>query len=223
MFSQARRIHSLIPYPLLKDVIAVANPAVVMSGVLKLFLYRPLGTRSLLQRVFGSAMGDGIRNLQKEITELVKRISEPPTAARTSKDSSARPQPDKENTVYPLIRRLHAFVQSEEYVKQRVRNEASATNTDTILVISRIEPDALLPGYSAWIKLSSSASDVVNPNSKAGGWFSRVSSSPPNIHHLKMPENLADRLDNASMASMAFQNEVRGDEFNGRQVVCDTD
>lgn len=216
MFSQARRIHSLIPYPLLKDVIAVANPAVVMSGVLKLFLYRPLGTRSLLQRVFGSAMGDGIRNLQSEITELVKRISEPPTPERSgssngepSPRSHAHSQPDKNNTVYPLIRRLHAFVQSEESVKQRVRNEASATGTDAIIVIARLDADVLLDGYAAWMKLGSSASDVVNPNSKAGGWFSRVSHSPPDVRHLKMPETLADRLNNASMASMAFKNEVR--------------
>ena len=38
LFAQGKRIHSLIPYSILKNVIRLANPATVMTGVLDLFL-----------------------------------------------------------------------------------------------------------------------------------------------------------------------------------------
>ncbi|KAG9833220.1 hypothetical protein KCU77_g12587, partial [Aureobasidium melanogenum] len=50
LFAQAKRIHSLIPYTALKQVIRFANPAAVMAGVLDLFLAQPFGAKSLLQR-----------------------------------------------------------------------------------------------------------------------------------------------------------------------------
>ncbi|KAG7139487.1 PX domain-containing protein like [Verticillium longisporum] len=52
LFAQAKRIHSLIPYTVMKNVIRIANPAAVMSGVLDIFLAQPfvwllrLATRS---------------------------------------------------------------------------------------------------------------------------------------------------------------------------------
>ena len=38
LFAQFKRIHSLVPYGMLKNVIRIANPAAVMAGVLDLFL-----------------------------------------------------------------------------------------------------------------------------------------------------------------------------------------
>ncbi|KAG9731484.1 hypothetical protein KCU60_g12987, partial [Aureobasidium melanogenum] len=62
LFAQAKRIHSLIPYTALKQVIRFANPAAVMAGVLDLFLAQPFGAKSLLQRIFSLALGDSIRS-----------------------------------------------------------------------------------------------------------------------------------------------------------------
>ncbi len=38
LFAQAKKIHSLIPYTVIKNVIRIANPAMVMSGLLDVFL-----------------------------------------------------------------------------------------------------------------------------------------------------------------------------------------
>ncbi|KAK6440479.1 hypothetical protein LTR95_003303 [Oleoguttula sp. CCFEE 5521] len=77
LFAQLKRLHSLVPYTALKQVIRFTNPAAVMKGVLDLFMAQPLGAKSLLQRMFGFAIGDGIRTLQRSIDTLSTKIDRP--------------------------------------------------------------------------------------------------------------------------------------------------
>ena len=116
LYAQAKRIHSLLPYTLLKNVIRIANPAAVMSGVLDLFLAQPFGSRSLLQRIFSSTLQDGIRTSQKSIDQLVDKIKDP-----------------------VLSKKLKAFVDSDEHVKEELRNEAEDEQVDLIVTILRSE------------------------------------------------------------------------------------
>ncbi|KAF1731924.1 PX domain-containing protein [Beauveria bassiana] len=77
VFAQARRIHSLVPYSIIKNVIRIANPAAVMSGILDVFMAQPFGTRSLLQRIFSLTLNDGIKSFQKSIDILNSKIGDP--------------------------------------------------------------------------------------------------------------------------------------------------
>ena len=77
LFAQFKRIHSLVPYSALKQVIRFTNPAAVMASVLDLFMAQPLGAKSLLQRIFGLALGDGIRSIQRSIDALTQKIVDP--------------------------------------------------------------------------------------------------------------------------------------------------
>ncbi|KAH7123791.1 hypothetical protein B0J11DRAFT_321649 [Dendryphion nanum] len=117
LFAQAKRIHSLVPYGVLKNVIRIANPAAVMSGVLDLFLAQPFGARSLLQRMFGMAINDGVRSVQKSIDTL----------------GSTKVKDDV------LCAKLKAFVEADEDVKEIVRQEAAADNVDVVVTILRSE------------------------------------------------------------------------------------
>ena len=103
LFAQAKRIHSLVPYGVLKNVIRIANPAAVMSGVLDLFLAQPFGARSLLQRIFGMAINDGISSVQKTIDTL---------GSTKIKDEV-------------LCTKIKAYVQADEDVKEIIRQESS--------------------------------------------------------------------------------------------------
>ncbi|KAK5044564.1 hypothetical protein LTR84_010688 [Exophiala bonariae] len=137
LFAQAKRIHSLVPYTVLKNVIRIANPAAVMSGVLDLFLAQPFGTRSLLQRIFAQTLGDGIRQFQKSIDDLVTKIGDP-----------------------ILTNKLKAFVDSDEDTKLILRTEAEDEQVDVVVAILRSEafqPDLNGPqiqrvfnAYVAW-------------------------------------------------------------------------
>lgn len=106
----------MIPYAALKQVIRFANPALVMSGVLDLFLAQPFGSRSLAQRVFGMAINDGIKSFQKSIDSLVAKIDEPVLCAK-----------------------LEQFCNTDEDTKDSIRREALSDGTDIVVAILRSE------------------------------------------------------------------------------------
>ncbi|KAL8940950.1 MAG: hypothetical protein Q9216_002519 [Gyalolechia sp. 2 TL-2023] len=147
----AKRIHSMIPYGALKQVIRFANPAMVMRGVLDLFLAQPLGARSLAQRVLGMALNDGIRGFQKSIDSLAVKIDDKVFCAKLKK-----------------------FVNADEDTKNIVRNEAEVDGVDLVVAILKSnyidpEPTAEEVGkafnaYVAW----DNAVDNVDDEMKAG-------------------------------------------------------
>lgn len=116
LFAQAKKIHSLVPYTLLKNVIRIANPAAVMSGVLDLFLAQPFGSRSLLQRMFSMTLSEGIKSFQKPIDTLVSQIDD-----------------------QVISEKLKAFVDADEAIKTIIREEAENENVDIVVSILRSE------------------------------------------------------------------------------------
>ena len=158
LFTQAKRIHSLVPYTLMKNVIRIANPAAVMSGVLDLFLAQPFGSRSLLQRIFSMTLNDGIKAFQKSIDALATKVEDP-----------------------VLCQKLKAFTDSDEAMKNEIREEAAAEDVDLIVTILRSEQFApeLAPeqfgrvfnGYVAW----NHAVDNVDQDMREGAhWFANM-------------------------------------------------
>jgi len=115
LFAQLKRIHSLVPYGVLKNVIRIANPAAVMSGVLDLFLAQPFGARSLLQRIFGMAIHDGVNSVQKALDTL---------GSSKIKDEV-------------LCAKIKAYVQADESVKEALRKEAINDNVDIVITVLR--------------------------------------------------------------------------------------
>ena len=88
-----------------------------MSGVLDLFLAQPFGARSLLQRIFGMAINDGVNSVQKTIDTL----------------GSTRIKDDV------LCDKIKAYVQADEGVKEAIRQEAARDNVDVVVTILRSE------------------------------------------------------------------------------------
>lgn len=116
LFAQAKRIHGLVPYGVLKQVIRFTNPAAVMAAVLDIFMAQPLGAQSLLQRIFGLALGDGVRTLQKSIDSLVAKLDEP-----------------------DYCEKIKAYTVADEGLKRRLRNEAHEDQVDALVKILQSE------------------------------------------------------------------------------------
>ena len=160
LFAQLKRIHSLVPYGMLKNVIRIANPAAVMSGVLDLFLAQPFGARSLLQRIFGMAIHDGVNSVQKSLDTL---------ATTKIKDDV-------------LCTKIKAYVQADEDVKGIVRQEAIDEDIDIVITILRSDlfkpelssqqVEKVFNGYVAW----TNAVENTRP-----GRLSRKTSSRSNV------------------------------------------
>lgn len=45
-----KRLHGMVPYFVLKGILRISNPMAMIRGVLDLFLARPFGGQSLIQR-----------------------------------------------------------------------------------------------------------------------------------------------------------------------------
>lgn len=116
LFAQAKRIHSLIPYTVMKNVIRIANPAAVMSGILDIFLAQPFGSRSLMQRIFSLTLNDGIRSFQKSIDALDAKVGDP-----------------------VFTEKLQKYTRAEEHVKVAIRQEAEDEGIDLVVAILRSE------------------------------------------------------------------------------------
>jgi hypothetical protein len=123
LFGQLKRIHGLVPYGTLKQVIRFTNPAAVMKGVLDLFMAQPLGAKSLLQRMFGFAIGDGVRNLQRSIESLTPKI---------------------DDSIY--CEKIKNFTYSSEEEKGVLRREAQAEQVD--LLVKIMQTDEIRPPLS---------------------------------------------------------------------------
>jgi len=116
LFAQAKKIHSMIPYTIIKNAIRIANPAAVMSSVLDIFLAQPFGARSLMQRIFSLTLNDGIRSFQKSINALVAKVGEP-----------------------IFSEKLKKFTDASEEVKNPIREESETESVDLIVAILRSE------------------------------------------------------------------------------------
>ena len=144
LFAQAKRIHSLIPYTIIKNVIRVANPAAVMSNVLDIFLAQPFGARSLMQRIFSLTLHDGIKNFQKSIDALAVKIGDP-----------------------IFVDKLKRYTDSEEHLKVAIREEAVADDIDLIVAILRsdlleppLKPDQIGRLYNAYVAFNNAVENV---------------------------------------------------------------
>lgn len=155
LFSQGKRIHSLIPYSILKNVIRLANPATVMNGVLDLFLATPFGAKSLLQRILAAAIRDGIRHLQKSIDSLVAKVDDEVLCAK-----------------------LKGFVNADEDIKDLARSDAAVESLDLIVVILRsdvfgpdLTPKQIEKVFNGYVAYSSAVDNEHEDIAKSAQYF----------------------------------------------------
>lgn len=158
LFAQAKRIHGLVPYTLMKNVIRIANPAAVMSGVLDLFCAQPFGSRSLLQRIFSLTLNDSIKDFQKSITSLSAKV---------------------DDTV--LAQKLKNFVDADESVKNEIREEAESEDADIIVAILRSElltpelnAEQIGKVFNGWVAWNNAVDNVDVEMQQGAQWFANM-------------------------------------------------
>jgi len=120
LFSQAQRIHGLMPYSILKNILRFSNPMAMLRGILDLFLAQPFGQRSLLQRILSITLNDDIKKLQKNLDILKEKIGDD-----------------------ALCEKLKNYIFADVAIQDPIRQEAANGETDLITAIMRSED--LLP------------------------------------------------------------------------------
>ncbi|KAH9909378.1 succinate flavoprotein subunit [Xylariomycetidae sp. FL2044] len=144
LFAQLKRIHSLIPYTIMKNVIRIANPAAVMSGVLDIFLAQPFGSRSLMQRIFSLTLNDGIRTYQKSIDAVSAKIGDD-----------------------VFVEKLHKFCDADDHIKAAIREESESEDVDIIVAIMRsdfitppLKPEQIGRLYNAYVAFNNAVESM---------------------------------------------------------------
>lgn len=113
LFNQLKRIHSLFPYSIVKNVMRFANPIALFPRILDIFMAQPFNSRSLLQHMFGMAIQEGINSIQKSITVLItQKIQEPD---------------------FPVI--IQKYVDADDVVKAEVKQQSVDEGTDIVYAI----------------------------------------------------------------------------------------
>ncbi|KAF3390331.1 hypothetical protein F1880_009321 [Penicillium rolfsii] len=158
MFAQAKRIHGLVPYTLMKNVIRIANPAAVMSSVLDLFLAQPFGSRSLLQRIFSMTLNESIKDFQKSINSLASKVDDA-----------------------ILTQKLKSFVDADEDIKNIIREEAEVEDVDIIVAILRSEliqpdltPEQIGKVFNSWVAWNHAVDNVDLEMQQGAQWFANM-------------------------------------------------
>ncbi|WVQ97012.1 hypothetical protein IAU59_004122 [Kwoniella sp. CBS 9459] len=109
-----KRLHGLMPYFVLKGVLKISNPMAMIRGVLDLFLARPFGGQSLIQRMFSSSLTEDVRLLGEDIDAVQDKIDDP-----------------------VLCQKIEQYAMAPFEIQEVFRRDAVAEGVDLLVVILR--------------------------------------------------------------------------------------
>lgn len=75
-YNQVKKLHRLMPYAVMGQILKLTNPMAIMKAMIDLFMAQPFGSQSLLQTMFATILSDDLRNQEKVIQELEAKITE---------------------------------------------------------------------------------------------------------------------------------------------------
>ncbi|KAA1121297.1 hypothetical protein PGTUg99_031260 [Puccinia graminis f. sp. tritici] len=113
-FAQLKRMHALLPYWAMRGVLKISNPVAMIRGVLDLFLARPFGATSLVQRMFSSGLYEEIREFKEDAEKVASKIAD-----------------DR------MCERIKTFVEAPREIQEIFESDAKSENVDLIAVILR--------------------------------------------------------------------------------------
>ncbi|KAK9377360.1 uncharacterized protein V1513DRAFT_97151 [Lipomyces chichibuensis] len=144
LLAQMRRIHRMMPYALLKNVIRFSNPVSMMKAMLDLFLAQPFGQKSLLQRILYIALYEDVKVQERAIQVVRKRI---------------------END--ELCDRIQKYVNAEQDIRDQINWEAEDEEIDIIVAIVKtdeidlpVDPRIVGDVINSWIAWNIAVEDV---------------------------------------------------------------
>ncbi|CDR44747.1 CYFA0S15e02234g1_1 [Cyberlindnera fabianii] len=114
LYTQLRRMHKLLPYSIMINILRFTNPMSIVKTMVDLLVASPFGGKSIMQTLFSGILSDDIKSQTKVIAELEAKIDQ------------------KE-----IIQRMKMFVfEAPSYdLVQEIRRESKDMNTDLLLTL----------------------------------------------------------------------------------------
>ncbi len=122
LFTQAKRLHSLFPYAVLKNIIRFSNPMTMMRAAIDLFLAQPFGRSSLFQRMFSATLTEDIKEIQSSIDGIRQKIGDD-----------------------QISDKIKHFVQADLETQDIIRVLAAEDEVDLVIAVMRSEDTEIAP------------------------------------------------------------------------------
>lgn len=176
LYTQIRRLHKLMPYTVMGQIMKFTNPIAIMRGMIELFMAQPFGGHSLLQTMFSTILTDDLKTQKVAIKELERKIAEMDPGASV------------------VTKCLKDFVFNNDtkdehdtklFTMDAVNAESESMNMPVPLIVlmksaaANLIPDEVVAGliesYSSW-KLQKEDTDALNVTSEdqSGIYFTHV-------------------------------------------------
>lgn len=120
---QLKRINGMMPYFMIKGILRISNPIAMIRALLDLFLARPFGQPSLVQRIFSSGLHEEIREVKEDMLLVAQKIGD-----------------DR------MVKKIDAFIRATRETQEAYQAEAESENMDIVAVILRTPTDIPLDG-----------------------------------------------------------------------------
>ncbi|KAG0140995.1 hypothetical protein CROQUDRAFT_52380 [Cronartium quercuum f. sp. fusiforme G11] len=122
-FASLKRMHGLMPYWAMRGVLKVSNPVAMIRGIIDLFLARPFGASSLIQRMFTSGLYEEIRELNEDAEKVASKIGDSRMCDRVKK-----------------------FIEAPREIQEVYESDAKSESIDIIaIILSSIEGPSFDP------------------------------------------------------------------------------
>ncbi|KAL3233817.1 Uncharacterized protein RNJ44_03857 [Nakaseomyces bracarensis] len=73
-YKQIRKLHKLLPYTVMSQIMRFTNPVSIMKGMVDLFMAQPFGGQSLLQTMFSTILSEDIKHQKVAIKSLETNV-----------------------------------------------------------------------------------------------------------------------------------------------------
>lgn len=81
-FASLKRTHSIMPYFMMRSILRISNPISMIRSILDLFLARPFGATSLLQKIFTGGLLEEVRDLREQTDRVVDKVNDAAMVAK---------------------------------------------------------------------------------------------------------------------------------------------
>ncbi|SCU96724.1 LAMI_0F07514g1_1 [Lachancea mirantina] len=158
-YTQIRKLHKLMPYTVMIQILRFTNPMAIMKGLIDLFMARPFGGNSLLQTMFSSVLSDDLRSQLKVAEGLETAIEKESTFGTEVAKLLAEVIFNNENGEIVNMSTIHEDAQSMSMPMALVIVMKCAETSK----VSQQALDELIESYSAWKQNNDSSESELKP------------------------------------------------------------
>ncbi|AQZ14166.1 YPR097W [Zygosaccharomyces parabailii] len=170
-YTQIKRLHKLMPYTMMAQIMRFTNPMGMMKAMIDLFMAQPFGGQSLLQTMFSTILADDLKGQEKVTHELEQKALHDASGAL--------------DVIECLKKSVFKNDRGQIIDMKRVHEESDSMGMPACLVIllkhaengaiAATAVDDVIESYTAWKSLKKTPVDKIKPQQEAdAAYFTRV-------------------------------------------------